>query len=95
MAKYEGAQGTAKPTIELTQAMLMTTNHRETAANLADPHPIHLSQNGIASGPRAKVDGSPEGQGKANSQTANGGNRRDKVGSTPEATNSGATYFFK
>lgn len=61
MAKYEGTQGTAKTAIDLTQAMLMTTNHRETAANLADPHPIKVNQNGIASGPQAKVGSSPDG----------------------------------
>jgi hypothetical protein len=36
MDTYEGVNGNVKSAIELSQAMLMTTNHKETAANIGD-----------------------------------------------------------
>lgn len=81
-------------TIELNQAMLMTTNFKETAANINNMQAVASAKNSNNLSNSAGSSGL-QGSTKSATKTVNGGSYREKVGSTPEAVSSGASYYFK
>lgn len=72
----------------------MTNNFKETAANINNMQVVTSAKNSNSLTNSASNLG-VQGSTKSASKTVNGLNSREKVGSTPEAVNSGASYFFK
>jgi len=91
MNQYEGVTSRAHPTIELTQAMLLTTNFKEAAAN------INNIQMNISAKKFSGISNvhAPLGSTKGTSKNVTGVSSGEKVGSAPDAVSTGASYFYK
>ena len=86
MHQYEGVTNRPQPTLELAQAMLMTSNMKEAAANMNDLQMATAYANG-----HYKVAPTTESTSKNVSGVTSG----EKVGSAPETISTGASYFYK